>query len=172
MGNLISRLKGDPNLRLLCGFENVPDESQFSRSFAYIAELKVVDEVLDAVVRLAYLQGSFIQRVCRDSTAIPAREKVPRKEQGKAEKISEKRERPPKNAVKKPKAPTVLETQVKKKAAESIAVFDKFALNCYPLIDILKLGMNKHGFTFHFISEFFCFIGPEHLSHIAPKPNS
>jgi hypothetical protein len=123
-GNLISRLKGDPNLRLLCGFQNVPDKSQFSRGFAYIAELKVMDKVLEAAVRLAYPQGSFIQHVCRDSAAVPARENVPRKEKGKVEKVSKKRGRPPKNVVKESKAPTALETQVKEDAAKSIAAID------------------------------------------------
>jgi hypothetical protein len=95
-GNLISRLKGDPNLRLLCGFQNVPDKSRFSWGFAYIAELKV----MDAIARLAYPQGSFIQHVCRDSTAIPASEKVPRKEKGKAEEVPKKCGRPPKSLFK------------------------------------------------------------------------
>jgi hypothetical protein len=65
--NLITRLKGDPNLRLLRGFQKVPGKSQFSRGFAYIAGIKTMDKVLDAIVRLAYPQGSYIQHVCRDS---------------------------------------------------------------------------------------------------------
>jgi hypothetical protein len=69
-------------------------------AFAHIAEIKA----LDAIVRLEYPPGSFIQHVCRDSTAIPARERVPRKEKGKAEKVTKKRGGPPKNVVKEPKA--------------------------------------------------------------------
>jgi hypothetical protein len=64
-------------LRLLCGFEKVPDKSQFSRAFVCIAEMKIMDKVQEEIVRLAFPEGTFVQHICRDSTAIPAREKVP-----------------------------------------------------------------------------------------------
>ena len=123
-GSLITRLQSDPNLRLLCGFEKVPDKAQFSRAFARIAEMKIMDKVQEAAVRLAFKEGAFVQHVCRDSTAIPAREKVPRKKAERGEKRAKKRGRPPKNAPKEPKQPTVLETQVTQDADKSIAALD------------------------------------------------
>ncbi|WP_411045213.1 transposase [Treponema sp. TIM-1] len=35
---LIQRLKGEPNLRLLCGFEQVPSKANFSRVFTFLSE--------------------------------------------------------------------------------------------------------------------------------------
>jgi hypothetical protein len=35
---LIQRLKGEPNLRLLCGFTEVPGKTTFSRTLAFLAE--------------------------------------------------------------------------------------------------------------------------------------
>ena len=34
---MIERLKADPNLRLICGFEKVPGRSSFSRAFEYLS---------------------------------------------------------------------------------------------------------------------------------------
>ena len=42
VSTLIQRLKGEPNLRLLCGFDKVPDKSVFSRYFAALAETDVM----------------------------------------------------------------------------------------------------------------------------------
>jgi IS5 family transposase len=122
---LITRVKSDPNLRVLCGFEKVPDTSQFSRCFARIAEMKIMDKAQDALVRLAYPQGAFVQHVCRDSTAIPAREKAPRKNKEKAVKPAKKRGRQSKNTITEPKQPTVLETHITQEAAQSIDALDK-----------------------------------------------
>jgi hypothetical protein len=81
---LIIRLKNDPNLRTLCAFKKIPGKSVFSRALARLAEIKIMDKIQEALVRLAYKEGMFVQHVCRDSTAIPAREKVPR---GSGEKV-------------------------------------------------------------------------------------
>jgi hypothetical protein len=35
---LIQRLKGGPNLRLLCGFTEVPGKAAFSRALAFLSE--------------------------------------------------------------------------------------------------------------------------------------
>jgi hypothetical protein len=122
--NLMTRLQCDPNLRPVCGFEKAPDTSPFSRAFARIAEIKIMDKVQEAIVRPAFPKGAFVQQVCRDSTAIPGREKVPLKKKEKAIKKAEKRGRPPKNAIKEPKEPTVLATQAAQDADTSIAALD------------------------------------------------
>jgi hypothetical protein len=97
--NLMTRLQCGPNLRLVCGFEKAPDKSQFSRAFARIAEMKIMDKVQEEIVRLAFPEGTFVQQVCRDSTAIPGREKAPRTKKEKAVKKAKKRGRPPENAL-------------------------------------------------------------------------
>ena len=70
----IVRLKSDPNLRLLCGFDKVPDESTFSRVFAYLAEEGIWGRALDELVKDAHT-GKVVYHVNRDSTTIAAREK-------------------------------------------------------------------------------------------------
>jgi hypothetical protein len=122
--NLMTRLQCDPNLRLVCGFEKVPDKSPFSRAFARIAEMKIMDKVQEEIARPAFPEGTFVQQVCRDSTAIPAREKVPLKKKEKTVKKAKKRGRPPKNALKEPKEPTVLARQVTQDADKAIAALD------------------------------------------------
>jgi hypothetical protein len=123
--DLILRLKNDPNLRMLCAFEKVPDKPVFSRALAHLAGIKIMDKVQEALVRLAYTEGMFIQHVCRDSTAIPGREKVPRGSREKDPKPVKRRGRPPKNAVKPPKPPTVLEVQRTEDAETSLHALSK-----------------------------------------------
>jgi transposase len=93
---LIQRLKADPNLRLLCGFEKVPGKSSFSRYFAELAESTIMNETLDAMVAQAH-KGTVVYHVSRDSTAIAAREKVVKKTVEKKEK--KRRGRPKKGEI-------------------------------------------------------------------------
>jgi hypothetical protein len=56
----------------------------------------------------------------RDSTAIPAREKVVKKPEKKEPKQAKKQGRPAKNTPKTPKEPTVIETRAKQEAETSL----------------------------------------------------
>jgi hypothetical protein len=122
----IQRLKSDPNLRLLCGFGKVPDESTFSRIFAYLAGEGIWGLALDELVKDAHA-NKIVFHVNRDSTMIEAREKVRHKSKKKDTKPKKKRGRPHKNAVKTPKEPTELEKQVMEDAAASLEKLNK---NC------------------------------------------
>jgi hypothetical protein len=124
--SFIQRLKGEPNLRLLCGFKKVPDASTFSRVFSYLAEEGLFGIALDALVKEAHKE-KVVYHTCRDSTMIAAREKAPAKTSKKAGKLKKKRGRPPKNAVKPPKEPTELENQVTQEPCVSLEMLNK---NC------------------------------------------
>ena len=124
--DFILRLKGDFNLRLLCGFDKVPDASSFSRVFSYLSGEGIWDTGLDEIVREAH-SGKVVYHVCRDSTMIAAREKVTPKSKKKAEKPKKKRGRPHKNAIKAPKEPTTLEKQLLEDAKVSLEKLNK---NC------------------------------------------
>ena len=124
--SFIQRLKSDPNLRLLCGFNKVPDESTFSRTFAHLAKEGIWGFALDGLVKEAHA-GKIVFHVNRDSTMIPAREKVAHKEPEKDKKPEKKRGRPRKGTVKAPKEPTPLEKQAQEDAAVSLG---KLTKNC------------------------------------------
>jgi len=124
--SFIQRLKSDPNLRLLCGFDKVPSEATFSRAFARLAEEGIWGPALDGLVKEAH-KDKIVFHVSRDSTMIPAREKVERKGKGKDKKPKEKRGRPRKGTAKVPKEPTALENQVREDAAMSLGKLNK---NC------------------------------------------
>jgi hypothetical protein len=72
---LIQRLKGEPNLRLLCGFDKVPGKATFSRYFSEFAKTDFLHETLDRMVKKAHAD-TIVLHVSRDSTAIEAREKA------------------------------------------------------------------------------------------------
>lgn len=107
---LIKTLKSDPNLRQLCGFKKVPVNSSFSRHLKVFSNLNILNRILDTMVNRAY-KGLPIIHVCRDSTAINAREKVPGKTTKKVEKPVKKRGRPPKGSQKEKKEPSQLKQQ-------------------------------------------------------------
>jgi IS5 family transposase/transposase len=121
---LIQRLKGEPNLRLLCGFTDVPGKATFSRALAFLSGQGILEQTLDGIVSMAH-KDLVVYHVNRDSTAIPAREKVVKKPEEKAPKQGKKRGRPTKNSPKAPKEPTVIETQAKQDAKTSLEGIDK-----------------------------------------------
>jgi hypothetical protein len=106
---LIETLKSDPNMRQLCGFRKVPGKSSFSRHLQAFSGLNILHETLDAMVKRAYKDLPIIH-VCRDSTAISAREKAPKKKQ-QVTKEAKRRGRPPKGSIKREKEPPVLMQQ-------------------------------------------------------------
>ena len=118
-GHLIRRLKGEANLRLLCGFTEVPGKASFSRGLAFPAEQGIHEQTPDGIVFMAH-KGLVVYQVNRDSTAIEAREEVVRKAEEKPPKPTEKRGRPAKNMPKAPKEPRVIEKQAEGDAKTSL----------------------------------------------------
>ena len=109
---LIERLKADPNLRLLCGFEKVPGKASFSRALSYLSGTKVLQEAHDALTEKTF-KGKIVYHVCRDSTAIHSREKAEKKTKLKrAQSGLRKRGRPFRTVGKRIKAPKEMELQV------------------------------------------------------------
>jgi transposase len=86
---LIQRLNGEPNLRLFCGFTDVPGKATFSRALAFLSKQGILQQTLDRIVSMAH-KGLVVYHVNRDSTAIPAREKAVKKAEGKAAKPAKK----------------------------------------------------------------------------------
>ena len=121
---LIQRLKGEPNLRLLCGFTDVPGKATFSRALAFLSDQDILEQTPDGIVSMAH-KGLVVYHVNRDSTAIEAREKVVKNREEKPPKPARKRGRPAKNTPKAPKEPTVIEKQAKQDAKTSLEGIDK-----------------------------------------------
>jgi hypothetical protein len=121
---LIQRLLGEPNLRLLCGFDHVPSKATFSRVFTFLSEQELFERTLDGIVGMAH-KDLVVYHVNRDSTAIPAREKLVKKPEKKEPKQDKKQGKPAKNSPKVPKEPTVIETQAKQDAKTSLEGIDK-----------------------------------------------
>jgi hypothetical protein len=94
---LIQRLKGEPNLRLLCGFTDVPGKASFSRALTFLSGQGILEETLEGIVSMAH-KGLVVYHVKGDSTAIEAREKVVKRGEGKGSKQGKKRGRPGKNS--------------------------------------------------------------------------
>jgi len=68
------RLGGNVNRRRICGFRRVPDAATFSRRLKEFAGSGVLDRVLNGLVR-QYQGEGLVGHICRDSTAIEARER-------------------------------------------------------------------------------------------------
>ena len=120
---LIERLLCDTTLRQLCGWDTgraIPSESTFCRCFAEFAETRFADSVHEALVE-THLADDLIWHISRDSTAIPARERV----HPKADKPKPKRGRPRKTDP--PPAPKRMFKQLVQSATEAIAELPK---NC------------------------------------------
>ena len=74
---LLDRLKSDPQLRRICGWEKIieiPNESTFSRAFADFSESHLPEKVHAALVSRDS-EDPLVGHISRDSTEIEAREK-------------------------------------------------------------------------------------------------
>jgi hypothetical protein len=74
---LVEMLRGQPNLRQVCGFSrrrDVPSSATFSRAFAEFAAGGLTDRVHVTLIA-QHLQGAQFEHIARDSTEIVAREK-------------------------------------------------------------------------------------------------
>jgi len=77
--DLIDRLRVDQALRQFCGWRSplaIPHESKFSRAFAEFAASELPQQLHAAVIESTQ-RPRLIGHIARDSTAIPARERVP-----------------------------------------------------------------------------------------------
>jgi Transposase DDE domain/Transposase domain (DUF772) len=77
--DLIGRLQVDQALRQFCGWRSgraLPHESKFSRAFAEFAATQLPQHLHAAVIQATQSQR-LIGHIARDSTAIPARERIP-----------------------------------------------------------------------------------------------
>jgi Transposase DDE domain/Transposase domain (DUF772) len=77
--DLIGRLQVDQALRQFCGWRSgraLPHESKFSRAFAEFAASQLPQQLHAAVIE-ATQSERLIGHIARDSTAIPARERIP-----------------------------------------------------------------------------------------------
>jgi transposase/IS5 family transposase len=107
---LVETLKSDPNMRQLCGFRMVPSPATFSRRLNDLSKADVMNGILDTLVRQAYGKLPVIH-ICRDSTAIEAREKAYKKDREKTEKKRKRRGRPAKGTPKPIKEESILKQQ-------------------------------------------------------------
>jgi hypothetical protein len=95
---LIQHLRGDAQLRRLCGWQTasaLPHESTFSRAFAEFAQSELPQHLHQALIT-ATQSDRLIGHISRDSTAIPARERFPKPPQqsGKNKKKKKSNKRP------------------------------------------------------------------------------
>ena len=109
---LLDQLKSDITLRRICGWEkkqDIPSRATFSRAFAEFAESQLAERIHAAIID-THLGNQLIGHICRDSTAIAAREK-PEKKAVKAEATPPKKRGRPKKGEERIKEPTRLEKQ-------------------------------------------------------------
>jgi hypothetical protein len=120
--DLRDRLQVDRVLRTLCGWqggERLPSPSTFSRALAMLAETGLLDQLHGLRVE-EYLGDKVSLHLCRDSTAIVAREHTPRKVKSPAP-PKRKRGRPRKGEERPPAPERRLARQVRQTAAVAIA---------------------------------------------------
>jgi transposase len=110
---LLDRLKSDKALRRICGWETwnqIPNESTFSRAFAAFAESRLPEEVHEALVK-KHMSEHLVGHISRDSTEIVAREKPVAREKTQKKQSNRKRGRPKKGETVSPKEETRIEKQ-------------------------------------------------------------
>ena len=125
---LRNRLRNDPNLRKICGFERVPGAATFSRRMKYFSTKPLMVQTLSNMID-RYQKDRLVGHISRDSTAIPVRERPVNKKNeacnrtpsAKVEKEKRKRGRPRKGEVRPVKAPTIVEQQVGLSARKSLS---------------------------------------------------
>jgi hypothetical protein len=122
---LIDRLYADANFKRICGFPRVPSAATFSRRFATFAEIAVMDQTLNAMVR-RHLEGRLIGHILRDSTAIEARDKPQNKKRDiwVPPEPLRRRGRPRKGEPKATKKVKRLAKQARQKASVSLSQLD------------------------------------------------
>jgi len=100
---LLDRLRHDPQLRRLCGWNSraqIPAEATFSRAFAEFSASGLPHKLHQALVHKTLADRRF-QFLARDSTAIEARERLP---QDRVPAHSKKKNKPPRKRGSHPRA--------------------------------------------------------------------
>jgi len=118
---LVELLRGQPNLRQVCGFprrQDVPSAATFSRAFAEFATCGLADRVHETLLA-QHLSGVQFENIARDSTEIVAREK-PQPATPPEPKIPRPRGRRPQGAPP-PEPRKRLERQVQQTPAQALA---------------------------------------------------
>jgi hypothetical protein len=121
---LIERLKADPNLRLLCNFTTIPGQASFSRAYAYLANAGIVPNTHDNLT-IETFKEKVVYHICRDSSAIDARETVPKKAEQKPQKAPKKRGKPVKYGGKRVFLPPDVELQLIQEPHISLEALNK-----------------------------------------------
>ena len=119
---LIDRLKVDPALRRICGFDSrrrIPGGWRFSRAFGEFAAGRLPAQVHEALIG-AHLGDQLIGHIARDSTEIEAREKPAKKATAAPPDADPPRGRPKKGEPR-VKEPTRLERQAQQTLAQNLA---------------------------------------------------
>jgi hypothetical protein len=121
---LIDRLKVDPMLRRLIGFEavrEIPSEGTFSNAFTEFSSSEAFTRVHEKLVREAF-EGRLVGHISRDASAIPAREKLAEKvDQPQPTKPKRKRGRPRKGEIRVKEPVTRIERQATQTLGEMLA---------------------------------------------------
>ena len=120
---LLERLRTDPQLRCLCGWNTVrqiPHEATFSRAFAEFARSELPQRLHAALIECSQ-KDRIIGHIARDSTAIEAREKFPEPRPAAEQKRQQRR---PKRA-KAGERGTRLERQRKQTLAQQLAALPR-----------------------------------------------
>jgi hypothetical protein len=118
---LLQRLRGERNLRRICGWgnaESLPSAATFSRAFAEFAASGLGDAVHAALVE-GYAKPLLVGHVARDSTEIAARERPAKKPKKKPS--GRKRGRPKKGEVVEPRDASRLPRQRTQTVEEALA---------------------------------------------------
>ncbi len=92
---LVDRLKGDEQLRIICGWQSVrsvPSESKFSRAFKEFSNTSLPEKVHQSLIKEVY-KDEIVGHVVKDSTSIEAREKALKKDDAVTRKKLKDRER-------------------------------------------------------------------------------
>ena len=130
---LLDRLVTDVALRRICGWERkseVPSESVFSRAFVEFSDTQLPQRTHAALIRTTH-HDRLVGHLCRDSTAIEAREKPAAK--GKTPPLPKRKRGRPKKGEERPKVLKRLDRQA---AMTLPAMLDDLPTDC-------DVGMKK-----------------------------
>jgi hypothetical protein len=121
--DLRKRLKTDSNLRLICGFTTVPSAATFSRRLTMLAVGEIPNRAMNQL-GASFHENRIVGHICRDSTAITAREAPANKKKDVKLKPKPKRGRPKKGKCRPEKKRSRIEHQLKMKPGKAVAELD------------------------------------------------
>ncbi|HSW62628.1 MAG TPA: transposase [Dissulfurispiraceae bacterium] len=122
--DLRNRLIADPNLRLICGFTEVPSAATFSRRLAMLSKKAVPTRMLNGL-GVDFYKDRIVGHISRDSTAIDAREAPVNKKRDVAPRLKRKRGRPRKGEQRPERKRSRIEQQLRMKPGKAVAELDR-----------------------------------------------